>query len=315
MELPLKPRPRGARWSAAHSASAERIPETHGYYKSADGLDLFFTPPKGPAIHWCFVTALVCSSLHWTYQIEHFRKSHQAVWFDYRGHHNSQVPTDLSTITIERFADDLKRLFDHLRIDRATLVGHSMGVSVALEFAHRNPDRVKSLVLSNGAAQRPLETLLHNFNLIPMGFEMLCRLYEASPSLFKRGWDLQKGSPLARLIVRLAGFNPHLAAVQDVNDYVSQVEEMDPGIFLQVLRNYHAHDATAWLHTIEAPRSGPVRRRGPGHSAEAAGNPSRASCPTPSFPGSITGATARRWTCRMSYPSELRNFSETGARA
>jgi len=228
------------------------IPESHGYYKASDGLDLFYaTEGTGEPLVFCY--GLVCSSLHWTYQIEHFRKSHQAIWFDYRGHHNSRTPEDLSTITVPTFADDLKTLFDHLGIEKATLLGHSMGVSVALEFAHRFPDRVKSLVLANGAAQRPLETLLHNFNLLPMGFEMLCKLYEASPTLFKMGWDLQKGNFLARAIVRMAGFNPHLAAQQDIEAYVSQIEEMDPGIFLQILKNYHAHDATAWLHTIQKP--------------------------------------------------------------
>lgn len=253
MELPLKPRPRGARKTAAiERAQGRSVPESHGFYKSTDGLELFYaTEGVGEPLIFCY--GLVCSSLHWTYQIDHFKGSHQAIWFDYRGHHNSKSPEDLSTITVERFAEDLKSLYDHLGIERATLLGHSMGVSVALEFAHRYPDRVRGLVLANGTAQRPLETLLHNYNLLPMGFELLCKLYETSPRLFAQAWRLQKGNILARTIVRLAGFNPHLAAEADVERYVAQVEEMDPGVFLQVLRNYHAHDATPWLHTIQSP--------------------------------------------------------------
>jgi pimeloyl-ACP methyl ester carboxylesterase len=249
---PVKPRPRGARKTSSRPKPGRTIPEKHGTFKGHDGLELFYaTEGEGEPLVFCY--GLVCSSLHWTYQIDHFRNSHQAIWFDYRGHHNSHTPEDLSSITIPNFAADLNELFEHLKIDRATLLGHSMGVSVALEFAHRYPEKTKALVLANGTAQRPLETLLHNANLLPGGFEFLCRLYESSPRLFSKVWNLQKGNPIARALVRLGGFNPHLAAREDIERYVSQVEEMDPGIFLQVLRHYQSYDASSWLHTLKVP--------------------------------------------------------------
>ena len=252
-ELPLKPRPRGARKTRPASSPIGRsIPETHGYFKARDGVELFYASEgTGEPVIFCY--GLVCSSLHWTYQIDHFKNSHQAIWFDYRGHHNSRSPEDYSTITVQQFAQDLESLFEHLKIEKAHLLGHSMGVSVALEFAHRNPKKVRSLVLANGTAQRPLETLLYNSNLLPLGFDFLCQLYKASPKLFRKVWDLQKGNPIARAVIRLGGFNVHLAAEEDIERYVSQVEDMDPGIFLQVLKDYHAYDASPWLHTIEAP--------------------------------------------------------------
>jgi pimeloyl-ACP methyl ester carboxylesterase len=43
--------------------------------------------------------------------------------------------------------DDLLRLLDHLKINRAHLVGHSFGGALALDFALLQPDRVASLVL------------------------------------------------------------------------------------------------------------------------------------------------------------------------
>lgn len=249
---PLKPRPRGARRTQGSASAGRALPEIHGYYKGHDGLDLFYASEgEGEPLIFCY--GLVCSSLHWTYQIDHFKNSHQAIWFDYRGHHNSKSPEDLGSINIPNFASDLKALFDHLKIEKATLLGHSMGVSVALEFAHRYPERTKALVLANGTTQRPLETLLHNPNLLPLGFDLLYQLYKASPKLFASLWKLQKGNPIARAIVRLAGFNPHLAAKEDVERYVSQIEEMDPGIFLQVLKDYQSYDASSWVHTLKTP--------------------------------------------------------------
>ena len=63
----------------------------HGYIRSFDGTRLFYSiEGKGPPLIFCY--GLVCSSLHWTYQIEYFRKNYQAIWFDYRGQHRSEEP-------------------------------------------------------------------------------------------------------------------------------------------------------------------------------------------------------------------------------
>lgn len=45
------------------------------------------------------------------------------------------------------FADLLAAFMDAMQINRATLVGHSMGGEVVLRFALRHPDRLKGMVL------------------------------------------------------------------------------------------------------------------------------------------------------------------------
>lgn len=47
-------------------------------------------------------------------------------------------------------ADDVIRVLDHLGVERAVLVGHSMGGFVTSVAAHRHPDRVSALVLVDG---------------------------------------------------------------------------------------------------------------------------------------------------------------------
>jgi 3-oxoadipate enol-lactonase len=49
------------------------------------------------------------------------------------------------------FVDDLCALFDHLQIERAAVVGNSLGGKTALEFALRRPERVSALVLVGSA--------------------------------------------------------------------------------------------------------------------------------------------------------------------
>lgn len=55
-----------------------------------------------------------------------------------------------------RHADDLARTLDALDVDRAVVVGHSMGGFVALVFAHRHSDRLSRLLLVDGGVPLPV---------------------------------------------------------------------------------------------------------------------------------------------------------------
>lgn len=247
---PIKPRPPGARKRPRDSENGTPL-TTHGYVKSFDGTRLFYSiEGQGKPLVFCY--GLVCSSLHWTYQIEHFRKNYQAIWFDYRGHQNSEVPKNLNSLTVENLARDLRTVLDELGIEKPVILGHSMGVNAVLEFYRQNPDRVNAMVLANGTPARPLETLLRN-NILQSGFELLKAAYRRSPEMVAAAWRLGKGNPLMRTIITIGGFNPHLTPPEDVALYVDQVAEMDPAVFIHLIENYNHVDATAWLHTINKP--------------------------------------------------------------
>lgn len=251
--LPLRPRPPGARKKKKTPTSPppERPSVTHGYVKSFDGTKLFYsTEGKGPALVFCY--GLVCSSLHWTYQIEHFHSSYQTVWFDYRGHQNSEIPKDLSSLTLANIAQDLGRVLDELEITQAIFLGHSMGVNVVLEFYKQQPNRFKGMVLVNGTARRPLETLFDQ-SLFQSGFQMCKKLYEKSPRLFKLFWKSQKVNPFVRTMVSIGGFNPHLTPQADIELYIQQVLKMNPEILLFLMEDYNACDYTIWLHNVQVP--------------------------------------------------------------
>jgi non-heme chloroperoxidase len=253
IDRPDKPRPPGARKKsvAERMRSVDRPPVSHGYVKGFDGTKLFYsTEGRGKPLVFCY--GLVCSSLHWTYQIEHFQQTHQAVWFDYRGHQNSEVPKNLKSLTIENIARDLGTVLDELGIQDAVLLGHSMGVNVVLEFYRQQPHRVAGMVLANGTAKRPLENLFR-LNVFQAGFQILKKAYQKSPELVSLLWRMGKGNPITRTIVALGGFNPHLTPQADIELYVDQVAEMDPAILIHLIENYDQYDATAWLHTIKAP--------------------------------------------------------------
>lgn len=251
--LPIRPRPPGARKKSISERlkSPNRPPVTHGYVKSFDGTKLFYSiEGKGKPLVFCY--GLVCSSLHWTYQIEHFQATHKAIWFDYRGHQNSEVPKNLASLTLENIARDLGTVLDELNVQDAILLGHSMGVNVVLEFYRQQPSRVAGMVLANGTAQRPLETLFRH-NALQAAFQLLRKVYRRSPELVRMLWKTQRGNPIARTLVSLGGFNPHLTPQADIELYIDQVANTDPSILIQLIENYDSYDANAWLSTVHCP--------------------------------------------------------------
>jgi 3-oxoadipate enol-lactonase len=64
---------------------------------------------------------------------------------DLRGFGNSTMIE--SALSMDDYASDIASLLDHLNIQKAAIVGHSMGGYVALAFARRYPERVSGLGL------------------------------------------------------------------------------------------------------------------------------------------------------------------------
>jgi pimeloyl-ACP methyl ester carboxylesterase len=70
---------------------------------------------------------------------------------DLRGRGDSEKPAEGYGMAVH--ADDVAATMDAAGIDRAVVVGHSMGASVATVFAHRHPDRCAGVVLYDGGLQ------------------------------------------------------------------------------------------------------------------------------------------------------------------
>lgn len=70
---------------------------------------------------------------------------------DLRGRGDSPKPAE--GYGMAAHADDVAEVMDAEGIDRAVVVGHSMGASVATVFAHRHPDRCAGVVLYDGGLQ------------------------------------------------------------------------------------------------------------------------------------------------------------------
>jgi pimeloyl-ACP methyl ester carboxylesterase len=78
-------------------------------------------------------------------QMRHFSRRHRCVTFSQRGYPPSDVPSDPARYSQDIARDDVIAVMDALAIDRAHVVGHSMGAYTALHVAIRHPHRCLSV--------------------------------------------------------------------------------------------------------------------------------------------------------------------------
>jgi len=93
-----------------------------------------------------FIHGFPLDSTMWTDQLGALSEFRRCVAVDLRGFGRSS-PVTGEPLTMERHADDLAEVLDLVSEERADVVGLSMGGYVALAFAERYPDRLRSLAL------------------------------------------------------------------------------------------------------------------------------------------------------------------------
>jgi pimeloyl-ACP methyl ester carboxylesterase len=85
-----------------------------------------------------FVHGWTCNHNFFAPQIEYFSRFHRVIAADLCGHGASDAPQ--RQYTVPEFADDLAWLCGELGVERAVLVGHSMGGLIALQLAATHPE-------------------------------------------------------------------------------------------------------------------------------------------------------------------------------
>ena len=98
---------------------------------------------SGPLV--VFLHGIGGNRTNWYGQLEHFSNRFCVVTGDARGYGASNDSPQ--TLKFSDFADDLLRLLDHCKAERAHLVGLSMGGMIIQDFYGRYPERVATLAL------------------------------------------------------------------------------------------------------------------------------------------------------------------------
>jgi pimeloyl-ACP methyl ester carboxylesterase len=89
----------------------------------------------------------------WDDQVKEFSKDYRVITYDSRGHGKTEAPQ--TGYGAEDRIEDLYQLLRHLNVQRATVMGLSMGAGTAFGFAVRHPEMVEALVVADGAPAVP----------------------------------------------------------------------------------------------------------------------------------------------------------------
>ncbi|HYO20385.1 MAG TPA: alpha/beta fold hydrolase [Dermatophilaceae bacterium] len=150
---------------------------------------------RGPAI--LFIHGLTGSQRNWAHLVDAMNSDHRVLAPDLFGHGASAKP--MGDYSLGAHAAIMRDLLDQLGIERVTLVGHSFGGGIAMQFSYLFPERVDRLVLvASGGLGRDVNPLLRAATLPGAGLVL---------PVIASGWVRERGEATGKNLGRL-GWRP-----------------------------------------------------------------------------------------------------------
>lgn len=111
---------------------------------SADGVPIAYEVQGSGEPTLVFIHGWSSDERYWRGQLPYFSQNHRVITLDLAGHGHSGLSRD--AYTMPAFGEDVKAVMDDLEVERAILIGHSMGGPVSVEAARLMPERVIGIV-------------------------------------------------------------------------------------------------------------------------------------------------------------------------
>jgi pimeloyl-ACP methyl ester carboxylesterase len=224
-----------------------------GYAIASDGSPIFYESwgERGTLAPLLYCDGIGCDGYVWRYLRDDLG-ARMGLHLHYRGHGRTAAPVDASRVTIEDLADDVAGVLSDALVDRAVLIGHSMGVQVALETYRRHPENVAALVLVCGAPSHPLKTFRGSGqleSLLPTIQKWIGRM----PGVLNR---LSRSLLPTRLAFEVASrleIRRELVEPQDFMPYLEGMARIDVRLFVAMLASAGQHSAEDLLPDIRVP--------------------------------------------------------------
>jgi pimeloyl-ACP methyl ester carboxylesterase len=138
----------------------------HGYRRA------FRIAGSGPAL--LLIHGVGCDSRSWEPVLARLAQRFTVIAPDLLGHGESDKPR--ADYSLPAFANGMRDLLAALDIDRVTVVGHSFGGGVAMQFAYQYPQLVERVVLVSAGGVAKDVSLALRLAAMPMGAEALAML-------------------------------------------------------------------------------------------------------------------------------------------
>ena len=185
-----------------------------------DGVKLYYEE-CGSGTPIVFVHEFAGDWRTWEPQVRHFSRRHRCIAYNARGYPPSDVPVDVERYSQQRARDDILGVLDALGIERAHVVGNSMGGFATLHFGMAYSPRAVSLVVAGCG-------------------------YGAHPGQYKVFQAQSRELAQTMLDKGMA----HVAATYGHGPSRLQLKEKDPRGFAEFVRNFSEHSAQGSANTM-----------------------------------------------------------------
>ena len=160
-----------------------------GYYVSVQGGGMVYFEERGKGEPLILLHGHSLDRRMWDTQWSDFSRHYRTIRMDFRGYgYSSEMREDLNTTHV----DDVITLMDSLKIERAHVVGLSMGALVAGDMLAMYPERMLSCVLCSGgirSSKGPSEPM--DSTEITKRRKEIAALKERGVDVMKREWTEQ----------------------------------------------------------------------------------------------------------------------------
>jgi len=158
-------------------------------YAEAAGAKLYFEE-CGTGFPVVFVHEFAGNLKSWEPQLRYFARMYRCIAYNARGYPPSEVPGDVSAYSQAIATDDIAAVMRGAGIDKAHIVGLSMGGFATLHFGLRYPEMAKSLTVAGcgyGAEHEKRDQFAAEANkladgLDAEGMEAMAKIYGAGPT-------------------------------------------------------------------------------------------------------------------------------------
>ena len=121
------------------------------YVTTADRVRLYFEE-AGSGTPILFVHEFAGDHRNWEPQMRYFSRRHRCIAYSARGYKPSDVPNDPAVYTYKHWISDAVAVLDHLKIDKAHIVGLSMGGYTVVQLGINHPSRALSLTAAGAGS-------------------------------------------------------------------------------------------------------------------------------------------------------------------
>jgi pimeloyl-ACP methyl ester carboxylesterase len=213
---------------------------------------LLYYERRGQGASLVLCDGLLCDGHIWNYFSPDLENDFELIHWHYPGHGKSEEPGPYTDLSPKWLSDCLASVMRHAGRPSATVIGHSLGVQVALETWNRHRELVNGLVLICGAPGRIVETF-HDTALLSYLVPMLDAVGRFTPDLVSSLWKGMPSQLVFWLAVKLREVNRRLIRKSDMMSYLEGLKRVDFRVAVRMLESAGLHDAAPYLKDVDVP--------------------------------------------------------------